>query len=80
MTDMIFQGRYVAVRMISKRNGKIGYALIRPEDRHAVLDEFTDGDYAVRIAKFIDNVVGGSYAAEHRRAAKRFASGTERVG
>jgi len=74
MSDMIYRGKHVCVRTVQKRNGKIGYALCRPDNLANVLEEFSVLGYAVNIARFIE-VHGGNYDADHRRAARHYARG-----
>lgn len=70
-----FYGKSVYVTRVNKRDGRTVYALCRRDSQYqAVLQEFTDLDYANKIAQYIDEH-GGSYESEARCAAKLFVEG-----
>lgn len=67
-----FRGEFVAVRLISKRNGGIGFVIYRPDAPSAILDEFGTVDFANLVAQYVEQA-GGSYEGSVRKAAKAYA-------
>lgn len=69
----LYEGADVVVRIVKKRGGGEHYGLFRPMAKNACLDTFESLPVANRVAMYIDLKCNGSYAAEYRKAAKKFA-------
>lgn len=68
----VFRGEFVAVRLVHQRNGGIAYVVFRPDAPSAVLDMFGTLEFANLVAQYVEQA-GGSYEAQIRKAAKKYA-------
>lgn len=66
-----YAGETLAVRPVQKKTGLTGYAVHRPSNKNAILDEFATVEQANFIAKYIEDNYKGNYSSPQRKAAWR---------